>query len=194
MKLLSILFLFFLQSTISNAQNAKPVKEYLRVPGPISINSKSYQLSWSAHPSATYYKQEYLVKGDKAEKFESMAMVEVVTGAIRPEDALAAKVEELKQMKATNPMVNFESFINKEKGEYMLDFLVSANEADGKLIVERNVYRYSALKGQPGLMLFGVSTRSYGDAVDNFLKNLKAKKRVLIDEVSKYSLPAIAFK
>ena len=68
-------------------------------------------------------------------------------------------------MKATNPLVNYEMF--QKNGEYLLDFLLSANAADGKTvdIVERNVYRYKTFtdkSGKKGILLFAVSVRSYG--------------------------------
>ena len=93
-------------------------------------------------------------------------------------DVVATKNAELKKMKASNPVVNYETF--EKDGEVMLDFLVSENTPDGKYlsIVERNVYRYKSVvdkNGQKGVLLFGVSERAYGDDIDKFFPNLKCR-------------------
>ena len=56
--------LTLLMSTASLAQNNNSPVDYLNIPGTIYFNSTSYNLSWTSHPSETYYKQEYLVKGE----------------------------------------------------------------------------------------------------------------------------------
>ncbi len=77
----SLLFstvLFF--STVGLAQTAKSAKDYLHIPGPIAFENHAYNLSWSAHPAANFYKQEYIANGDQADKFKSMVLIDVVTG------------------------------------------------------------------------------------------------------------------
>ena len=39
------------------------IKDYLHVPGPVVFDKSSYSLAWSSHPSAIYYKQEYVPAG-----------------------------------------------------------------------------------------------------------------------------------
>ncbi|MEP7374980.1 MAG: hypothetical protein ABI675_16405 [Chitinophagaceae bacterium] len=170
--------------------------DYLNLPGPIVFDGKSYKLSWTSHPSGNYYKQEYIVSGDNAIKFTTMLMVEVVTGDIKIKDAAAAKIEELKKMKEANPIVNYESFDNPKTGEYMIDFLLSENTADGKdiSILERNVYRYMPFvdkAGKKGIILFGISTRSYGDKIQPFLVSLKSKKSDLVNKMAQYKFPEL---
>src|SRR5690349_16245173 len=113
---------FLFMGTTSYGQTSKPAKDYLGVPGPVSFDGRSYNLAWSSHPSGNYYKHEYVPKGDNVEKFKSMLMLEVLTGDATPKEVAAAKMEELKKMKATNPMVNYESFNNTTTGDYMIDF------------------------------------------------------------------------
>jgi hypothetical protein len=78
----------------------------------------------------------------------------------------------------------------------MLDFLLSANGPDGKMnVVERNVYRYKAVADKSGkklVLLVGVSTRSYGNDIDLFLKELKAKRNDIINALAQYKMPEIA--
>ncbi len=124
------------------------------------------------YPSGNYYKHEYVLKGDNVEKFKSMLMLEVLTGDATPKEIAAAKMEELKKMKETNLMVNYESFNNTTTGDYMIDFLLSANGPDGKNeYCGKNVYRYTTVtekSGKKALLLFAISTRSYGNDITPF--------------------------
>ena len=182
-------------STIVDAQTKKTPVDYVNVPGPVVFDKQAFNLSWSAHPAENYYKQEYIVKGDNPDKFQTMLLTEIVTGESSIKDVVSAKVEELKKMKASNPVVNYEIIQNPKTGEYILDFLLSANGADGAMnIVERNVYRYKTFTdkaGQPGVQLFGVSTRSYGANIDKFFASLKMNRKDLINKVSQTSMPQI---
>lgn len=175
---------FFLSATVP-AQSSKT--DYLSVPGPVVFDGKSYSLAWSAHPSAAYYKQEYVIKGESVERFKTMLMLEVLTGDVKVKDVVAAKIEELKKMKASNPIVQYEMF--RKDGEYIVDFLLSAGD-----IVERNVYRYKSLSGQQGIVLFAVSTRAYGKDIDQFLINLKTTKSKGVNAVAQFKMPAVIVK
>ncbi|MES1217180.1 MAG: hypothetical protein ABUT20_16825, partial [Bacteroidota bacterium] len=68
-----ILFLkaAFLFATISHAQTAKKMTDYLGIPGPVMFDKKNYNLSWTSHPSPAYYKHEYLPAGENADKFKT---------------------------------------------------------------------------------------------------------------------------
>jgi len=191
--LLLVLAGFFLGTT-TFGQTSKITTDYLGVPGPIKLDKISYNLAWSSHPLDNYYKQEYIEAGDSLEKFKTMILLDFLTG-IKIKDAVKAKVTELEKLKETNPVVQFEQFENK--GEYMLDFLVSQNTPDGKLvsIVERNVYRYKTIvdkSGQKGILLFGVSQRSYGNDIDNFFAVLKKTRYDLINLVGSFDIPEIS--
>ncbi|MES2847673.1 MAG: hypothetical protein V4685_01345 [Bacteroidota bacterium] len=187
----------FLIAVVSTAQSSKPVTEYLNVPGPLVLNKESFNLTWSSHPSANYYKQEYIGAKDKIEKFKKMLMVEVLIGEVKAADLAKAKVAELTQLKLTNPMVNHEMF--QKDGEIIIDFLISDNSPDGKTvnIIERNVYRYKDItekNGKNGVMLFAASERAYGNAVDTFLSALKKNKSVLLNAVAAFIIPQITIK
>lgn len=194
LKLIFTLFIFIsaiLTSTFSHAQNAV---DKLNVPGPLTIGNKSHALSWTSHPTAGFYKQEYIPAGDNADKFMSMVMLDLSLGNFNLKEVVGAKIAELKKMKETNPIVNYEMF--QKNGEYLLDFLLSANSPNGKTveIVERNVYRYKTFtdkSGKKGILLFGISVRSYGNDIDAFLKALKTSKSVLLNEVAQFNIPAV---
>lgn len=193
MMILSILLSLGLASL-----HAQKAVDYLGQAAPIVFDQKSYSLQWSSHPSSNYYKQEYLAAGDIQARYKKMILLEAVSGIADLKSAVMAKTEELRVMKQSNPMVNYQVFDNSSKGEYMLDFLLSANNADGSInILERNVYRYKVFtdsKGNKGILLFGVSERSYGKDADKFLQNLKSTKQQLLNLVAQFALPAIAIK
>ena len=190
---ITTVLLGFLLTIVAFGQTTKPT-EYLGVAGQISFDKTSYNLAWTSHPTDNYYKQEYLAKGDTIEKFKKLILLEIITGKTKLKDVVATKIAELKKMKASNPVVNYETF--EKDGEVMLDFLVSENTPDGKYlsIVERNVYRYKSVvdkNGQKGVLLFGVSERAYGDDIDKFFPNLKAHRFDLINLVGAFDLPEI---
>ena len=190
---ITTVLLGLLLTTFSFGQITKPT-EYLGVAGQISFDKTSYNLAWTSHPTDNYYKQEYLAKGDTIEKFKKLILLDVLTGKTKLKDVVATKIAELKKMKASNPVVNYETF--EKDGEVMLDFLVSENTQDGKYlsIVERNVYRYKSLvdkNGQKCILLFGVSERAYGDDIDKFFSNLKAHRFDLLNLCGAFDLPEI---
>ena len=149
---LSLSIFFSFCSIAGIAQSTKVPIDYLQNPGPISFDKISYRLNWSSHPSDNFYKQEYLVKGDDENRFKTMLLLDVITGSDKLQDIVAAKIAELQQMKQSNPAVSYETFDNKTSGEYMIDFLITQNSADGKsvAIAERNVYRYKIYTDKAG--------------------------------------------
>jgi len=198
MKSFSIFCIMFLFTSVSYGQANKPV-DYLGASAPISFDNSMYNLAWTSHPATNYYKQEYFKKGDTMTKFRSMILLELLTGATKIKDVIGNKVAELKSMKAANPFISYETFGNAEKGEYILDFLVTENEPDGKTarIAERNIYRYKTFvgkNGESGVLLFGVSVRSYGNETTKFIEALQSNRNVLVDKVKEVRIPAIAIR
>lgn len=183
-----------LLTTASFGQATKTVINYLRVAGPISFEKDSYNLAWTSHPADNYYKQEYLAQGDTIEKFKRLILIDVLVGKTKIKDLVATKIAELNKIKASNPIVQYQTF---EKGdEIMLDFLLSENTPDGKLVstIERNVYRYKNITGKNGqkaVLLFGVSNRAYGNEIGDFLLNLKDNRHDLLNAVGAFDLPEI---
>ena len=187
-----LLLSIFLPAIHARAQTR--VKDYLSVPGPIAFDSIGYSLSWSSHPSDHYFKHEYLPQGDDPDRYKQMLLIEFVEGDLTAKDAVNAKASELKKLKETNPVVNYN--VMENKGEYLLDFVISQNSADGQkvLVLERNVYHYKQVSdatGRKGVLLFGVSTRAYGNEIDTYFPYLKAHKDQMINTVANYRMPAI---
>ncbi|WP_212002640.1 hypothetical protein [Chitinophaga sp. HK235] len=191
-KVLSI----FLGLWASWAGAQSKTNDYLNIPGPLHLNNASYNLVWSSHPNNNYYKQEYLTAGDNLEKFKSLVTVDYLKGDFQPLDLVNQKVEELKKLKAVNPVVNYNVY--EKDNQYILDFLISQNAADGNsiLIVERNVYRYQSIStgNAKGVLLLAASQRAYGKDVEAFLKKLKTDKQKLVEAVAAYKLPELSVK
>lgn len=189
--------LFIITTMQAFGQNKGMVKDQLSIPGPIVILKYVYTLAWTSHPSPAYYKQEYISASDKIEKYKKMCLVDVLLGDAKAADLAKAKMDELKQLKQTNPIVNFEAF--QKNGEVIIDFLISDNSADGSKvnIIERNVYRYRNFtdkNGKKGVMLFGISERAYGNDVTAFLANLKKTKAELTNAVASFAIPDVSIK
>lgn len=191
---LIIIFAVLLTSISCAKKNTNMTTDYLNAGKEIVFDKEKYNLVWSAHPSDNYYKEEYLPEKDTLDRFRKLILFEAVIGNIEPKEAADSKVEELKKMKESDPMVNYELF--DRRGEVMLDFLVSQNMSgdNDSGIVERNVYRYSKFvdkNGVAGLLLFGVSERAYGNDISNYLISLKEKRFIVPDAVSSFVIPEI---
>ena len=182
-------------TTGSFAQKANTTTNYLNISAPVLFNKLPYNLSWSSHPTDAYYKQEYLAQGDNLDRFKRLLSIDVLAGDIKLTDVVASKVNELKQLKEKNPIVNYQLF--EKKDEILLDFLLSQNTPDGNdvSILERNVYRYKSIvtaDGKKAILLFAVSDRAYDKEIEAFLTNLKGHKQELVNTVIAFKLPEIS--
>src|SRR5262249_49097925 len=130
MKSLRFLILLLTSFCIAMITIAQSPVDHLGIKGPINFDSKTYNLSWSAHPNVNYYKQEYLQQGENADKYKSMVMVEAATGAITAKQAMDSKLAELKAMRSSNPFISFDTSYMADKKEYILDFVITQNSAD----------------------------------------------------------------
>ena len=170
---------------------AAPVAGRLGVPAPLQSDGKQFSLACSASPDANYTKQEYLPAGQAPRSYRQMLLVERLTGDLKPLDAARAQVRMLDQRKASDPLVNMDLIQNQASGEALLDFIVSSRDAAGNIIVEWNAYRYApAPGGKPGVLLFGISHRSYGATeAKTFLGRLKALRPEQIKTLTATPLP-----
>ena len=177
------------------AQAGDPAVDRLSVPGPITFGSETYRLSWSSHPAPGYFKQEYLPAGQTDDHFRQMVLVEATLPEADVERTVASKVQWLEQRKSTDLVVNYAVLKNPKTGEVILDFVLSSDEPKREYVVEWNAYRYAPLppkSGKPGVLLFGISRRAYGDDATGFLRALKAARPQDIDALAKYRLPPVA--
>lgn len=179
----------------SYGQTTKAVINFLSIPNPINVQKKAYQLSWSSHPDASLYKQEYLAVGDAFPRYKSMVTVDFVVTESTVDQAVSAKIRELENLKRTNPIVQYEVMSDAATGEKLIDCLIGTNAANERTnLVERDVYRFKSIKaksGHHGILLFAVSERKYENDITPFLTRLKADKSILVNEVAKLSMPEI---
>lgn len=174
------------------APSTAQVVDYLGVPGPISLDGKSYKLAWSSKPCENYVKQEYLPTGQSPETYDQMVLVERVTGDIKVIDAVRSQNEMLDKRMSSDPLLRSEILQKDATGEVVLDFLVSATDAKGEYVVEWNLYRYAPMKS--GVLLFAVSHRAYGNNNSKaFLSRLKQLRTAQTGALLKAALPATAY-
>lgn len=192
---LSLVGLLLFSFTLKN--NKDEVKDYFNIPGPLTFDKTDYNLAWSSHPADNYYMQEYVPKDENVDNFKNMILINViVSDSLKLEDVVANKLAELTKLQKENPVIQFKSYDNSNTGEHIIDFLLSANEPDGKhlSLVERNVYHYKYLvdkSGKKGILLFGTSTRSYGHDIYKFFADLKEHREDMIIKVGDFSIPEI---
>ncbi len=178
---------------ITVATNAQKLKDYLSVPE-IKLDNSVYKLSWSSHPNDSYYKHEYLEKGENPDNYTSMVMLEVLIADMTVEQALGAKLTELKERQKIDQLCNYQIINNPETGEYMLDFLMSSGNGKTLDVVEWNVYRYKKVidkKGNSMMLLFAWSKRAYGDDIMPFLKGLDEQRIGWINFIGNFLIPEI---
>lgn len=177
---------FVLMASLSFTQ--QKVVDYLHLGNFYRFEDKEYKLVWSSNPTKGYYKQEYILPGEKVEKYTRMIVVDfIVNPSLSTKDAVAYKIQELKEAQKKNPVIQYKVY---EKGDgYVLDFIISANSADGKSIdiLERDVYHYfpaNTSKGK-GVVLFAVSDRAYtSKEMDKMFEVLKENRMDLINKVA----------
>ncbi len=174
---------------------AQDATDYLGVPGPITIGDTDYVLAWSAQPSQGYFKQEYLPAGADPETYQSMVIVEFLATDLPLGDVVTAQTSMIAERKATSdPIANYAIFANDAQDEVLLDFVLSAKDANGEYMIEWNGYRYAeaTFDGQSGALLFAVSERAYGnEASEAFLRGLSDFKSARITALTAADMPAL---
>jgi hypothetical protein len=168
-------------------------KDYLNVPGPIKFDNVSYNLAWSANPVENYYKQEYITKGDSLERFNKMVLIDVLEDTLQVKDLVYMKINSLEKRKKEDAVVNYKLIQSPDSTEYIVDFVLS--EGTPKVdFVEWNAYRYTAFtgkSGKKGVLLFGISIRSYGNNVPDFFGSLRDTRDKIITELMNYKIPPV---
>lgn len=167
---------------------AAPIERF-GISGPIHFGEADYGLSWSSHPSADLYKQEYLPTGEDPDRYASMVMVDLRLGGGNAVQTAIGMSETLKARKATDPVVNYDLLLKPEGDEALLDFVMSSEDASGE-IIEWNAYRYTNAAGGRGTQMVGISRRAYGDTEARaFLTGLKQSRVKDIDTLADMQIP-----
>lgn len=195
-KLLSLIALFALTTSFIYKNN-DDVKNYYNIPETLTFDNIQYKLVASYHPNDVYYKQEYIPSGESADHFNKMVLIDFVITDALAKKMLQMKAKELDDRKKSDAVTHYEVMENDDKGEYMLDFILSDGKGDQITVVERNVYRYKNYTdkaGHKGILLFGISQRGYDNGITPFFTNLKKTRIDDINKVGAYNIPDIDIK
>jgi len=185
----------FSVNTIYSQVNSNVVN-LLGTPNKITIGNIPFFLAWSSHPSAIYYKQEYLPKNENVEKFNQMLFIDVLIGNEQAKYTAEEKIKEINARKSTDAEAQYKMLSNSSKNETVLEFTLSAGANTSK-IIEWNVYRYINTTDKAGtkiLLLFCLSKRTYGKDASKQMANFKANKDGLITSFNNVKIPTIAIK
>jgi len=174
---------------------AAEVRNYLKVPGPVTFSGETFDLVWSSQPSATYTKQEYLPAGQTVDQYDRMILIEFIQGELAVADAVGAQLQAIDGRKGTDPVVNRSVITNEKTGEMLLDFLISSKDEKGEFMIEWNAYRYAraSADGKPGIALYAISHRAYGNEnARAFLETLKELRPRQIEALAQAEMPIAA--
>ncbi len=172
---------------------ANSTTDYLHVPGPLTYGQKEFFLSWSSHPSAQYYKHEYLPKGENPDRYDQMIMLELALGDFDPKAIAMEKANGIESRKGTDALAAYTISTDSKTGELLLDFMLSEGTGDGT-IAEWNSYRYKPYVGpggEKGITLFALSKRGYGSAVSKFAAEIASQRKQLIAAFGSVPYPEI---
>jgi hypothetical protein len=189
-----ILIIGFLGSSFIHTKDNIPVTDFLGIPGPIYFDGTYYPLIWSAHPTDAYFSQEYLPAKEKLKKYKKLVLIEAFVSDLTLEDAVRAKMVELEERKKNDVVLNYKLFENHDKSDYMLDFIVSTSADDALTMVEWNAYRYEKFtdkSGRVGILLFGISMRSYSGEITDFMNSLGSTRKTMMHKFGEYQFPQI---
>jgi hypothetical protein len=97
-----LIILFITLTGFKTTLDDKPVN-YYGISENILFDKTDFILSWSSHPNANYYKQEYLPKGNTAEHFHDMVLIDFIITDLSAEVAAKAQVSNLTEKKKQMP-------------------------------------------------------------------------------------------
>jgi hypothetical protein len=186
--------LVWLAFVLPSGVRAQAPVERLSVPGPLLLDGQAYHFAWSSHPAPHFYKQEYLPAGQALPRYRQMLMLDLLVADATPVQLAQSKIAELEARKQDDPLVQHDVIAREDGSAVLLDFVLSAPDADGGLIVEWNAYRYERVAD--GVLLFGISRRAYGmDNARRFLgEEVRQHRARWIEELAGLALPAIAIR
>lgn len=193
MKRLTVLFLTMLLLSI-NAFSSDKLIDYIGVKGPLQFNDTNFYLSWTNTQSGYFFFQEYIPKNETLDKYNQMMLIQVTVKDYPLENFLAQFLNMLDKRKETDKVCNYNIISSPDKSEYIVDFLMS--EGDSKTIhtAEFNVYKYSKITlgtNKSAIILYGYSSRVYGDEITPFLQALKNERTAPINEMISAKIPSV---
>lgn len=167
------------------------VVERMGVPGPVTFSGAQYALAWSSNPSPDLYKQEYVPAGQTVEHFEDMLMIDWRPNSGDANQMVKGMAELLEARKSTDPLANY-AVLKQEDGKGgIVDFVMSATDAGGNLVVEWTAQRYRTDADGTGHAMVSIARRGYGEQARAFLQELKAGRQRDIEALAAFDFPDI---
>lgn len=182
-------FFIILLMTFQNTFSQSPTN-YLNVDS-LSFLNESFELAWTK-TDGTRFVQEYLRDGDSLSSFNKMILLDALISNDSLIHLVRAKTLEVEGRKEKDPVANYRTLENKEKNEYLLDFLISNDR-----VYEWNAYRYVNINTKKGkaILVFAYSIRSYSGSEippNDFFKYLKSEREKIIEYILNYPIPKIS--
>ena len=176
-----------------SANETKTTQDLINMGKVVNFNNLEFHLKWSANPSAKYFKQEYLQSGSSLDNYKEMITVDALKGKLTLEQALKIKIQELQQLKKTNPIVNY-SVYQKDKS-YTLDFIMT----DGGELFEWNLYKYinKGTGEKQHLVLCSYTYRKIiktQEMAEQFFGYIKDQRNNMIQELHKIDISSVEIK
>jgi len=125
---------------------------------------------------------EYLPKGQNLDSWVRLVSVRTLPGEDNPKLAALGLVRTLKYQ---NPQAQSAMMQHPSSKDVIVDFVTWPQ--DGKFI-EFNIFRYSKLAKNKGLLLQQYAQRAYGDKTTDFLSSLKSERQRLVNLMVKDGL------
>ncbi|RWY55809.1 hypothetical protein [Mucilaginibacter gilvus] len=189
-----ILIISLSSFTKSGHKPSEEVTNYYGTSDIITFNKADFKLSWSSHPNAVYYKHEYLPKGDIADHFIDMVLLDFVQGDFSAKDALSAQVKTILERKKTDAVCNYQVNQSPDGKQFILDFLMSQSSGNKIELLEWSAYHYKEYTdkaGHKGVLMLGVSHRAYRDGTTALITNLSEFRKENIKALIGIPFPEI---
>lgn len=193
MKKITVLILTMVLMSINAFCSDKPI-DYIGVKGPLQFNDTNFYLAWSNTQSDYFFFQEYIPKNETLEKYNQMMLIQVTVKDYPLENFLAQFLKRLDKRKESDKVCNYNIISSPDKSEYIIDFLISEGDSETIHAAEFNVYKYSTITLSPdksAIILYGYSSRAYGDNITPFLQALKNERTARINEMISVKLPPV---
>ena len=195
-KIFLVCFLAFILCSSFRLPDDEPIN-YYGIPVSLTFNKLDYKLSWSSHPNNVYYKQEYIPKGNSADTFKDMVLIDFIETDADLKDAVKVQVAKIQERKKTDAVCNYDIVESPDGKEFVLDFLMSDRKDNKLTVLEWSAYHYKTYTdkaGHKGVLLFGICHRAYGDESNDMLKNLSKFRADNRNALIAYPIPDIQIK
>jgi len=173
----------------------EPLKDYLKVPGPIPFNQTNYELVWTTRTGHNYYRQQYLPLRQSMKNYDRFVMIEVVKGKNTQREQIGIQTKQIRERKLYDELAKYELFEKLKPDEFVLEFSSSETIRGETTYMEWNIYRYINLKNiinKSGVMIIGYHTHASGKYIDGFNSTIQRERMNLINQLIALEVPKVS--